>query len=143
MTASDSRNSSTRSALSSFVIVASSMMALKAASNASVEECAAQILALVPYVARHSPVRQRNRRGAMGLLATSYGATAAEAGPGSEVAVVGGQSEGRAPFVAGVAVAVGEGSGGAMFAICRLSAIGICVLRRSWSESLKVCYGEC
>jgi hypothetical protein len=71
-----------------------------------VEECAAQILALVPYVARHSPVRQRNRRGAMGLRATSYGATAAEAGPGSEVvAVVGVQSEGRAPLVAGVAAA--------------------------------------
>ena len=70
------------------------------------EECAAQILALVPYVARHSPVRQRNRRGAMGLLATSYGATAAEAGPGSAaVAAVGVQSEGRAPLVAGVAVA--------------------------------------
>ena len=42
----------------------------------------------------------------MGLLATSYGATAAEAGPGSEVvAVVGMQSEGKASLVAGVAVA--------------------------------------
>lgn len=80
----------------------------------------------------------------MGLLATSYGATAAEAGPGSSaVAAVGVQSEGRAPLVAGVAVAVGEVSEGALFASCRLSAIGICVLRRSWSESLKVCCGEC
>ena len=78
----------------------------------------------------------------MGLLATSYGATAAEAGHGSAaVAAVGVQSEGRAPLVAGFAVGVGEVSEGALFASCRLSAIGICVLRRSWSESLKVCCG--
>jgi hypothetical protein len=112
--------------------------------NTSVEECAAQVLALVPYVARHSPVRQRNRRGAMGFLATSYGVTAAEAGLGSAaVAAVGVQAEGSAPLVVGSAVGVGSVAGGARFAICRLSAIGICVLRRSWSESLKVCCGEC
>ena len=118
-------------------------MALKDVANASVEECAAQVLALVPYFARHSPVHQRNRRGAMGLLATSYGATAAEAGHGSAIAAVGVQSEGRAPLVAGFAVGVGAVSECARFASCRLSAIGICVLRRSWSESLKVCCGEC
>jgi hypothetical protein len=78
------------------------------------------------------------------LLATAYGATAAEAGPGSAaVAAVGVQSEGRAPLVARCAVGVGAISEGALFASCRLSAIGICVLRRSWLESLKVCCGEC
>ena len=77
-------------------------------------------------------------------LATSYGATAAEAGPGSSaVAAVGVQSEGRAPLVAWFACGVGAISEGALVASFRLSAIGICVLRRSWSESLKVCCGEC
>jgi hypothetical protein len=56
----------------------------------------------------------------MGLLATSYGATAAEAGPGSAaVAAVGVQSEGRAPFVARFAVNVGAVSEGALVAGCR------------------------
>jgi hypothetical protein len=80
----------------------------------------------------------------MGLLATSYGATAAEAGHGlAAVVAVGVHPEGRALLVVGFAVGVGAVSDRALFASCRLSAIGICVLRRSWSESLKVCCGEC
>jgi hypothetical protein len=62
-----SRNSSTRSALSSFVIFSSSIIALKAAAKSSVDEYALQVFALMPYDAKQSPVRQRYRRWFLGI----------------------------------------------------------------------------
>jgi hypothetical protein len=53
------KNYSTLSDRLSFVSVLSSIIVLKAAANSSVDECWFHILALMPYVSRQSPVRQR------------------------------------------------------------------------------------
>jgi hypothetical protein len=74
------RNFSTRSALTSFVVESLSIMAWNAAANSSVEEKSFQSLALMPYVARQSPVRHRYRWWALGSAATAYGATPSTAG---------------------------------------------------------------
>ena len=60
-------------------MVTSSTMAYKAVANSSVEEKSFHNLALMPYVARHSPVRQRYRWGAMGAVAACDDATPSSA----------------------------------------------------------------
>ena len=113
------------------------------------EENSSQILALMPYVARQSPVRQRYRWWALGSVATAYGATPSTAGLlCSIVAVagvyfindgfVGAASAGGLTMSAVVVVLLG-----AHVAMCYLFAIGIYVQRRSWSDRLCVCCGKC
>jgi hypothetical protein len=135
-----SRNSSTRSALMSFVSIASSMIALKAIAKSSVEECSFHFFALVPYDARQSPVFHRYRRCVWGALVAS------------DVAVF----LGIGLFTAAVAAAVVESGFGAVawvgspcatlgaaivvvgadayMALYRLCTIEILLWSRSWSD---------
>jgi hypothetical protein len=114
-----------------------------------VEEKSFQILALMPYVARQSPVRQRYRWWALGSAATAYGATPSTAGLLFSVVAVSGDfvsndgSFGSASTVGSTSSVVVVVLLGAHVAMCCLFAIGIYVQRRSWSDRLYVCYGKC
>jgi hypothetical protein len=135
-----SRNSSTRSALLSFVSVSSSMIALKAIAKSSVEECSFHFFALVPYDARHSPVCHWYRRciwgtvGAsdvavflgIGLFTAAVAAAVVESGFGT-VAWVG------SPCVTIVAAFLSVGAD-AYMVLYRLCTIGILMWSRSWSD---------